>query len=380
MKPGLRKLLTGILVLAILTLCVLRFFVLPYVDRSNNGVSDPGPYPVSEAARVFHDDIFVADLHADPLLWGRDLRNRNNRGQVDLPRLKEGGVDLQVFGVVTRVPKNSNYDSTSGLTDKLPLLFVASWRPPATWFSAKQRAFAQAKEFMHLAESSSLSVVLRREDLSAEGVKGLLALEGMHALEAEADALMELHSAGFRMMGLTHHFDNAVAGSAHGIEKYGLTGFGRRLVPQMEALGITIDLAHASPTAFKDTLELATKPVVVSHGGVKGTCPGSRNLSDSQLLAIANNGGVVGIGYWGGAVCNASLKGIVIAILYAMKVAGIDHVGLGSDFDGNVKTPFDTTGLPMLTESLLAAGLSKESVSKVIGGNVRRVLAANLPD
>ena len=181
------------------------------------------------------------------------------------------------------------------------------------------------------------------------------------------------------MMGLAHFTDNQVAGSTHGADNYGLTELGRLLVPRMEALGITIDLAHASPPAFKDTLELATQPVVVSHGGVNGTCPGPRNLTNPQLRGIARNHGVVGIGYWKTAVCDASLLGIVTAIQYAIKIAGVDHVGLGSDFDGHVTTPFDTTGLPMLTEALLAAGLSEEDVRKVLGGNVQRVLAANLP-
>jgi microsomal dipeptidase-like Zn-dependent dipeptidase len=120
--------------------------------------------------------------------------------------------------------------------------------------------------------------------------------------------------------------------------------------------------------------------VVVSHGGVNGICPGPRNLTNTQLRSIAKNGGVVGIGYWKTAVCDVSLRGIVSAIQYAIKIAGVDHVGLGSDFDGHVTTPFDTTGLPMLTESLLAAGLSEEDVKKVLGGNVKRVLAANLPE
>jgi microsomal dipeptidase-like Zn-dependent dipeptidase len=148
----------------------------------------------------------------------------------------------------------------------------------------------------------------------------------------------------------------------------------------MEAFGITIDLAHASPVAIEETLSLVTKPIVVSHGGVQGTCPGPRNLSDPQLHRIAENDGVIGIGFWKRAVCNASLKGIVAAIVYAIKVTGIDHVGLGSDFDGNIASPFDATGLPMLTEALFAEGLPKEDVSKVLGGNVRRVLATNLPE
>ncbi len=127
-------------------------------------------------------------------------------------------------------------------------------------------------------------------------------------------------------------------------------------------------------------MDLATKPVVVSHGGVTGTCPGGRNLTDSQLRRVAKNGGVVGIGYWKSAVCDLSVKGIVDAVLYAIEITGIDHVGLGSDFDGHVTTPFDVTGLPMLTEALLETGLSENDVRKVLGGNVLRVLKTNLPE
>jgi microsomal dipeptidase-like Zn-dependent dipeptidase len=358
-------LLAGFVGLVVVTLGVLHYGILPYYDQKHNAVLVQGPYPVSTKARAFHETVFVADLHADPLLWGRDLRQRYNRGQMDLPRLRDAGVDLQVFSVVSKVPA---------------LLFIASLRSPETWFSPRSQALAQANEFKQLAENSPLTMVLRRKDLSTDGIKGLLALEGMHALEGDERALNEFHAAGFRMIGLAHFTDNEFAGSTHGIDKHGLTELGRLLVPRMEALGITIDLAHASPSAFRDTLELANRPLVVSHGGVNGTCPGRRNLTNPQLRSIAKNGGVVGIGYWKAAVCDVSLRGIVNAIQYAISIAGIDHVGLGSDFDGHVTTPFDTTGLPMLTESLLAAGLSEAEVRKVLGGNVRRVLAANLPE
>jgi microsomal dipeptidase-like Zn-dependent dipeptidase len=354
--------------------------VLPYVDGQRNAVLIRPPYPVSTVTRTFHDAVFVADLHADALLWGRDPRQRNARGQVDLPRLEEGGVDLQVFSVVSKVPRSMNLVSNDSDTDSLPLLFLAAWRSPATWFSPKARALAQAHELAQLAEEAQLTLVLRRQDLSRAGIKGLLSLEGMHALEDGAeDALLQLHAAGFRMMGLAHFTDNAVAGSAHGLHKQGLTPLGRRLIPRMEALGITIDLAHASPAAMADTLALATKPLVVSHGGAEGNCRGPRNLPDDTLRRIAANGGVIGIGFWEGAICDASVQGIVDALLYAIQVAGIDHVGLGSDFDGSVATPFDASGLPLLTEALLVSGLSQADLRKLLGGNVRRVLGANLP-
>lgn len=372
--------ITGVLGLALITLCLLRFAVLPYYDNKLNAVLVLKSTPVPAAIRAFHDNAFVADMHADSLLWGRDLRQQHRRGQVDLPRLRTGGVDLQVFSVVTRVPRGLNYNSNPADSDILPILFVAAWRPPATWFDPRQRALAQARELAALAVDPALTRVLRKADLSAAGLKGLLALEGMHALGGRADALDELFAAGYRMMGLAHFSDNEVAGSAHGIDQHGLTELGRALVPRLETLGITIDLAHASPAAFAQTLALARKPVVVSHGGVKGTCPGPRNLSDDQLRGIARNGGVVGIGYWKGAVCETSLAAIIRAILYVVEVAGIDHVGLGSDFDGAISAPFDTTGLPQITTALVAAGLPEPDISKILGANLRRVLGTNLPD
>ncbi|MFT7300468.1 MAG: membrane dipeptidase [Porticoccus sp.] len=148
----------------------------------------------------------------------------------------------------------------------------------------------------------------------------------------------------------------------------------------METLGITIDLSHAWDAAFNEILDLATKPVVISHVGVVGTCPGSRSFTDDQLQSIGENGGVIGVGFSKKAICDVSMKGIAAAIIHAIKAAGFDHVGLGSDFDGNVTTPFDTTGLPMLIEALRAAGLPAEDVFKVLDGNVRRVLTTNLPD
>lgn len=380
MKRVLSMMLIGLVVLMATTMCILRFGVLPHIDATENRALVGGPYSVSEPARAVHDSAFVADLHADSLLWKRDLRKRNSRGHVDFPRLRDGGVDLQVFSVVTKVSKKRNYDANTGDKDSLPLLFFAAWRPPTTWFEPKARALIQARELRSLADNSVVSLVLRGADLSKDGIKGLLSLEGMHALGGDEQALLELHSAGFRMMGLVHFFDNDVAGSAHGVDKYGLTEFGRLLIPRMESLGITIDLAHASPAAIEDTLDIATRPVVYSHGGVEGTCPGQRTLSDAQLRRIAENGGVVGVGYWKGAVCDASVRGIVDAMLHVISVVGIDHVGLGSDFDGTTTTPFDTGGLALLTEALLEAGLSREDVAKLLGGNVRRVLAANLPE
>ncbi len=167
-----------------------------------------------------------------------------------------------------------------------------------------------------------------------------------------------LFDAGFRITGLTHFFDNEVGGSAHGLEKGGLTPFGRQVVARLEAHGMLIDLAHASKPLIDDVLAMARRPVLVSHTGVTGTCPGPRNLSDDHLKRIAATGGVVGIGYWDGAVCVPSVPNIVKAIRYAVDQVGVAHVALGSDFNGATRTPFDVTGLRVSTEELWAKSAS----------------------
>lgn len=359
-------------------------------ERDMNRVHRTKPYKATAAGEALHRKLFIADLHADPLLWNRDLNERASVGHIDVPRLIEGNVGLQVFGVVTKTPRKMNVDRNDDSTDSISLLFAAQRRPPNTWVSLKARALHQASELRRLSEASSrrLSLVRTRGELDAfvkaradkpATVGALLSLEGLHALEGDAAAVDRLFDAGFRMLGLAHFFDNDFSGSAHGVKKAGLSETGRALVARMESLGITIDLAHASSAAFDDVLALAKKPVVVSHTGVKGTCDNNRNLTDAQLRRLAKNGGVAGIGYWKTATCGTDAKAIAKAIRHAVKVAGVDHVGLGSDFDGAVATPFDAAGLVELTDALLASGLDEQAIGKVMGGNVLRVLRANLP-
>jgi microsomal dipeptidase-like Zn-dependent dipeptidase len=125
---------------------------------------------------------------------------------------------------------------------------------------------------------------------------------------------------------------------------------------------------------------MATKPVLVSHTGVKGTCNNPRNLSDSELRAVAKTGGVVGIGLWETASCGTDPHAAARSIRYAVQIAGIDHVGLGSDFDGAVIEPFDSSGWPLLTDALLQEGFSDELIRKIMGENAVRVLLDDLPE
>lgn len=358
-------------------------------DRMN-GVLRTQPYTPTKRGAELHSRLFIADLHADPLLWNRDLNERSSRGHVDVPRLIAGNVGLQVFGVVTKTPKHMNTERNDDTTDDIRLLSFAQRWPPPTWFSLKARALHQAEKLEELAEDSDGKLVFIRtrqelERFLAEREKdkgrvgAILSLEGMHALEGRVEAVDELHAAGFRMLGFAHFFDNEASGSAHGVKKEGLTELGRAVVKRMEERGMTLDLAHASRKTLQQVLESATRPIVVSHTGVRGTCDNNRNLSDEQLRAVARNGGVVGIGFWSTATCGKNAKAIARAIRHAVSVAGIEHVGLGSDYDGAVTVPFDAAGMVELTDALVAEGFGEGEIRKIAGENVVRVLQQNLP-
>jgi microsomal dipeptidase-like Zn-dependent dipeptidase len=147
----------------------------------------------------------------------------------------------------------------------------------------------------------------------------------------------------------------------------------------MQERGMLVDLAHASPRAIQDVLALARRPVVSSHGGVKGTCDNPRNLGDEEVRGIAGTGGVVGIGFWDAAVCGGDARAIARAVRHAVHLVGAEHVALGSDFDGAVRTPFDASGLARVTDALLEAGLSEDQVRAVMGESALRVLRQTLP-
>lgn len=387
--------------LALFAAVVVAFFSLApgIVDRRMNTIVPTTMPTVSDAGRALHQSMFVADLHADELLWGRDPLARANHGHVDVPRLQDGNVALQVFSAVTSTPRGINYDQNTGETDNILLLALAQRWPVATWRSLRARALYQAARLHDAAAKSHgvLVVITSREQLAqfatARGaaesatdrtgprvaVAGLLAIEGLHALDGQLGSVDTLFAAGYRMMGLTHFFDNGVASSAHGVLHAGLTPFGRTVIARMESLGIIVDLAHSSPQTVVDVLAIATRPMVVSHTGVAATCPGPRNLTDEQLRAIAAKGGLIGIGYWDGAVCTLGVESVVRAIIHAARVMGAEHVALGSDFDGATHMPFDTGALSRITDGLLTAGMSAADVRRVMGRNVLEFLSRALP-
>lgn len=372
---------------------VTGFFVFApsYVENGRNVVKDHAPYPVSAEAQALHDRLVIGDWHADTLLWKRSLLDRANRGHVDLPRLQDGNVALQMFTAVTKSPAGQNYDENAGDgADNITLLAVGQLWPPRTWGDLTERALYQAERLHDYAAASdgqlrvittqaALDQLLADRAAGQKVVGGLLGIEGGHALQGDLANLDRLAAAGHRMIGLHHFFDNALGGSLHGQSAGGLTEFGRQVVARIEAENLILDLAHSSPQVARDVLAMTDMPLVVSHTGLHGVCPVKRNFTDDLMQQIAATGGVIAIGYWADVTCDDSPAGIAAVIRAAIAALGEDHVALGSDFDGSVTTAMDTSELAALTQALLDAGLSEVQIAKVMGENMVRVLRARLP-
>jgi microsomal dipeptidase-like Zn-dependent dipeptidase len=355
----------------------------------NDTTVDP-PYKVMDATRVVHGQLLIVDLHADPLLWSRDLLERHSYGHVDLPRLQQGGTALQVFGVVTGVPFPIGLENNRDHWDLITLLTRFQSLPVEVQESRLQRALYQAHKLQHSIDASrqQLMLIRTRRDLEelvslrSQGqpvIGALISLEGVHALQGDVANLDRLYDAGFRMLGLAHHFDNDMAGSAHGVDKHGLTDKGRALVKRAVQRGMIIDLAHASERTIDDVVAVTDKPVVASHTGVRGTCDTARNIADRHIQAIARSGGVLGIGIYGLATCGKTMQDTVRAVRYVVNLVGIEHVALGTDFDGSTETVVDATGLPLLTEALLADGFTPPQIRAMMGENALRVFRQTLP-
>lgn len=377
---------------ALLALAVVGYFTVaaPIADARYNEIGAEPPYDVSVRAQAIHDTLMVADLHNDLLLWGRDPLERHDRGHTDLPRLREGGVGLQVFAAVTKVPFGRSYAGTDAeAPDQTPFLAAAQRWPLRTWTSRLERARYQAQklrraaardeEMMLLRTQADLKRLLARREENPAMVGTLLAVEGLHALEGAVRNVDVLVEEGYRMMSLTHLHDNVFGGSSTGVEKGGLTDVGGRVLNRLEDRNITLDLAHASEALIDDVLAQTDGPVVVSHTGIRATCDSPRNLSDRHIRAVAERGGVIGVGLWEKALCGTTPAATARAMRHVATLVGVEHVALGTDFDGTVFVPFDATGLPLLTEALLEEGFTPREIEKIMGENVVRVLRHTLP-
>ena len=364
-------------------------FLPGYVEGSMNAVDGQPLIKVSDEAKALHKTLNIVDLHSDTLMWNRDLGKRADRGHMDLPRLQEGNVALQLFSSVTKTPKGQNYDGNGADTDNITLLTFAQLQPVKTWRSLVERSLYHASkrddvvtgsdgklQAVNKPQQLDALLVARQKDRSTVGA--MLTIEGLHNLEGKAENLDRLYGAGFRMAGFTHFFDNELGGSMHGLKKGGLTPFGRDILRRMEAKGMIVDIAHLSHAGVAEVLAMAKRPVVSSHGGVQATCKVNRNLTDDEVRGVAKTGGIIGIGYWEGAICSTDPRAAAKAMKHVRDLVGIQHVALGSDYDGATTVRFDTSQLAQVTQALMDEGFTPDEIRAVMGENALRVIRAGL--
>lgn len=365
--------------------------------------------------RSLHFSSLVADSHNDVLLRvmaGRGISARSEEGHTDLVRLKEGGVDVQVFSVWMGPEYGAGraFKRANRMIDSL------------------ERIVSRNKEKIALARGAGEAATI-----VAQGkIAAVIGVEGGHPIENKLRYLDRLHARGMRYMTLTWNNSTPWATSAEdetgksdSLRHKGLTEFGKRVVRWMNALGVMVDLSHVGEQTFYDALAVTSKPVILSHSSVYVLAPHFRNLKDDQIRALAKNGGVMCINFYAGFLDSAyerraaairdgkshlvdslmtfradadhvadsllapeleairpPLATLIDHIDYVVKLVGDDYVGIGSDFDGVSVLPKemdDVTFLPNITRELKKRGYTDASIRKILGGNFMRVFAASAP-
>ena len=369
---------------------------------------------VGDAALRLHHEALVIDTHADTTprfedpSWRFDQRHSEGEGHVDLPRMREGGLDVQFWSIYLGKP------AADGLAIREALQRI----------DAVHQLVARHPEDLALAGT----VEEIRRHAGQGRVVSLMGIEGGHIIEEDLAALRNFYRLGARYMTLTHSFHTGWAdssGTRTDLEPlhHGLTPFGEEVVREMNRLGMMVDVSHVSDETFWDVLEITRAPVIASHSSVRGVADHRRNLDDAMLRGLARNGGVIMINFYPAyideaaaeqttayferwqepmaairertaddprarriayrthfqahPVPQASLEVLLDHFDHALRVAGPDHVGIGADWDGVASMPSgmqDVSELPSLTRGLLARGHAPETVRKVLGENLLRVM------
>ena len=330
---------------------------------------------VDEALNL-HKECHVVDTHCDtlqalfndifpsitPLRVEEGLGKRSEKGHIDIPRLKEGGVDCQVFAIF--ISKTPN--------------------PPKALHRALNLVDVFYKECEKnnedLSPTTSYNNILKA--IESGKIAAMLSLEGGEALEADVSMLRIFHRLGIRMMSLTWNHRNQLAdGVREERTRSGLTNLGVKVVDEMEELGIIIDVSHLSESCFWDLVEITDSPLIASHSNCRVLCDHPRNLTDRQIEAIADRGGVIGMNFYPKFLRKegqASVSDVVDHMEHIINLVGIDHVGLGSDFDGISSTPVgleDVSKMPNITIELVSRGYGREEIRKILGENHLRVFS-----
>lgn len=316
-------------------------------------------------AKQIHQKAIVFDGHCDTILevinHKRSLGSRTLAGHLDIPRMKEGGVDVQFFAV-----------------------FIEDiYKPDRSLKRTLQLIDCFYKEVEKNQDDISLVTNYNQiEEVNRAGkIAAILSIEGGEALEGDLGVLRVLYRLGVRLLTLTWNQRNQIAdGIGESRTGGGLTEFGLKVIEEMNRLGMIIDVSHLSETGFWDVIKRSKAPIVASHSNCYNLCPHPRNLKDEQIKALADKGGVIGITFVPNFLTQekrkTNVKDVVKHIDYLVEKVGVDCVGLGSDFDGTDGLPLGLEGvdkIPNITEELLDRGYKEKDIKKILGENFLRV-------
>ena len=316
-------------------------------------------------AKQIHQKAIVFDGHCDTILeiinHKRSLGSRTLVGHLDIPRMKEGGVDVQFFAV-----------------------FIEDiYKPDRSLKRTLQLIDCFYKEIEKNQDDISLVTNYNQiEEVNSAGkIAAILSIEGGEALEGDLGVLRVLYKLGVRLLTLTWNQRNQIAdGIGESRTGSGLTKFGLKVIDEMNDLRMLIDVSHLSETGFWDVIKRSKAPIVASHSNCYALCPHLRNLKDEQIKALADKGGVIGITFVPNFLTQEKRKttvgDVVKHIDYLVEKVGVDYIGLGSDFDGTGGLPLGLEGVdkvPNITGELLDRGYKEKDIKKILGENFLRV-------
>ena len=312
--------------------------------------------------KEIHKKAIVVDMHNDLLSKSSsyDWSVKHKENHTDVPRLLIGGIDVQ---------------------------FLAIWVSPRVK-DAYKKGLEEAGIFKKRVEENKEKIGAAKNydeiiSLNKQGkIAAVLCIEGGNVIQNSIKKLQEFYDLGARYMTITWNksFDWAVAAKDPKSKTKGLNALGKKIIQTMDSLGMIIDIAHTGVKTIEDILKITKNPIIASHSGSYKLRPHYRNLTDEQILAITKKGGMIGINFCPPFLTDkksASINDIMDHIDYIVKLAGIDHVGLGSDFDGIESTPVgleDCSKYPAITKALLDRGYSEKDIKKILGENFLRVI------
>ena len=328
--------------------------------------------------REVHKSALLIDTHNDvtsKTVTGFDIAIRDVKGHTDLPRLREGGVGAVFFAAYVALSYNKDNHSAN-------------------------RALQMIDTVRHdivANHPNDFALALTAGDIDAAHKQGkiaaLIGIEGGHAIEDSPRLLRDFFALGVRYMTLTHNNTNDWADSSGDLKNKsvqhhnGLTDLGKQVIQEMNRLGMIVDISHVADKTFWDVLALSKAPIFASHSSCRALCDVPRNMTDEMIAALAKKGGVIQINFScsflikreANSKVRAKLADVVAHIDHAVKIAGIDGVGIGSDFDGVTCTPEgldDVSRFPNLTRALLEKGYTAADIRKIYGGNTLRLMRA----